>query len=134
MEEGGLPPLNAADRASYDRTCLIPLTSRVVEGLLKVRGDAVELDRDKAKDAAELVQHFDDRIEKHADVAGLLIDFDVYRPLRRLFHLVYKIIDLGDDQYVPVQHLLNRQVELLDIVRVRMEELIDIIDISWEPT
>jgi patatin-related protein len=82
--------------------------------------------------------------KKHP-VPTTLRNFDVHYRLRRLYRTVYKleetIRDLygagGDgaseiNRYVNLWRLLNRQIELLEIVNVNMERLVDETPISWK--
>ena len=79
-----------------------------------------------------------------SEVEIILRDFDVYFRLRRLYGLVYLLYDLLYGKNAPkpteaerteLQHLwhaINCQIELLEIVRARLERLIDEIDVKWE--
>ncbi|MCA1643813.1 MAG: patatin-like protein, partial [Acidobacteria bacterium] len=82
---------------------------------------------------------------KKRRVPTTLRNFDVHYRLRRLHRTVYKIEETirdlygagGDgaseiNRYVNLWRLLNRQIELLEIVNVNMERLVDETPIAWK--
>ena len=155
--KSGAPALapSPQDRELYDRVSLVALSERIVEGILKVDGRAELLSRKDRAAAATLIEAFDKlqeelRVQKCPDetpggeVPVFVRNFNVYFRLRRLYHTVYKLVEVlgkikrttGNEGEVGrltnLWRLLNREIEMLDIVRDNMERLIDEAPISWK--
>lgn len=134
----------------YEQSRLMSLSERVVQGVLRKNGRNIHFNPGERRMASELHRQFD----KHLGESKTLFeDFDVSYRLRRLYHLVYLIIALlySEDpllakgtelmrQYEKkckrLWAALNRQIEILEIVQARMENLIDGADFGlhkkWE--
>lgn len=139
----------------YERCSLIALSERFVEGILKVQGKAELLNRKDRETAAALIRSFDAVQERLRNVTcedeespsdrvpAILSNFNVYYRQRRLYRTVYKIAEvLRGKQRTPetegeirrltnLWRVLNRQIELFEILRVNMERLIDDAPIRW---
>ncbi len=86
------------------------------------------------------------RSELHgrSSVPSILKNFDVYYRLRRLFRTVYKIAEVlqkkqdkfvsqtESGKYTSLWRMLNRQIELLDILRYHIARLVDQAQIDWK--
>ncbi|HEX8853957.1 MAG TPA: patatin-like protein, partial [Pyrinomonadaceae bacterium] len=144
----------------YQRCSLIAISDRVIEGILKVNGREELLPQGARLAASALIDAFDSMQKKLRDDTAarddesrhaqsrtprILKNFDVYYRLRRLFRTAYQIEEIlrhkhSDtperraevEKFRNVWRMVNRQLELLDIVRVQMERLIDEAPISWE--
>ena len=133
----------------YQRSRLLSISDRVVKGALRdEQGRDVALaDLEERRMASELSATFDHIAQDYA--AQILEDFDVYFRLRRLSRLVYLIGGLlyGEEapneaevnrrhelekKYKGLWEALNRQLEILTIVRARMEALIDVAECGWK--
>jgi len=133
----------------YLRSRLTQVRERVLEGILKIGGHLLYL-RDGQRRAAEaLVERFrawQEGIDPR-DRSGLLqalLRFDIYYRMRRLFYVtnaISQLLDgaqskpLGREQRAKYRDLwrrLNHRLKLLDIVRAKMEQLIDCADFHWE--
>ena len=137
----------------YEQSRLIAISERVVQGILKEGGKNRQVSQRDRATAAALVSAFDDMVEE-ADSNGrgaivyaktVLDNFDVYFRLRRLYRIVYLIAEQLYNKENPVQgekrskykklwREFNRQTKLLEILRVRMEDLIDQAPIQWRTT
>ena len=135
----------------YQRSRLISISDRVVQGLLREQFRDMHLaDPEQRRIGSALFAEFD-RFQSTSRDAGriseveiILRDFDVYYRLRRLYGLVYLLYDLlyGKEappsteaerlELVNLWQAINRQIELLEIVRARLERLVDEIDVKWE--
>jgi patatin-related protein len=143
------------DRELYDRCSLVALSERIIEGILKVNGRAELLSRKDRTAAAALIEAFDkvqDKLRDQmcpdetggGDVPVFVRNFNVYFRLRRLYRTIYKLVEvLGEIERTPeneeevnrltnLWRVLNREIELLDIVRANMERLIDEAPIGWK--
>jgi patatin-related protein len=143
------------DRELYDRVSLVALSERMIEGILKVNGEAELLSRKDRTAAAALIEAFDKVQDElrgqrckdetmRAEVPVFVRNFNVYFRLRRLYRTVYKLVEvLGQikrireneneiNRLTNLWRLLNREIEMLDIVRVNMERLIDEAPVSWK--
>jgi patatin-related protein len=133
----------------YLRSRLTQVRERVLEGILKIGGHLLYL-KDGQRRAAELL------VEKYRawqegidlrDRSGLLqalLRFDIYYRMRRLFYVTNAIsqllngtqsIPLSREQQAKYRDLwrrLNHRLKLLDIVRAKMEQLLDCADFHWE--
>jgi patatin-related protein len=80
--------------------------------------------------------------DRLATAEGWLDEFDVLYRLRRTYFLIYKIhrhlyredVDVSDDEidvYLRLRTHLNRHVKLLEIVRARIEHLVDVLRVDW---
>jgi len=135
----------------YQRSRLISISDRVVQGLLRDESRDMHLaDPEQRRIGSALFAQFDKfqstrrEAGRMSEVEIILRDFDVYFRLRRLYGLVYLLYDLLYGKNAPkpteaerteLQHLwhaINCQIELLEIVRARLERLIDEIDVKWE--
>ena len=118
------------------------LRERVVEGILKDKGHRILLNPERKRAAEALVKSF----ESWGDQVwyGTLNEFDVYYRIRRLFYVTNAIDALLNRDfprsiaeqdrplYRDLWRRLNHRIKLLDIVRSKMEELIDRGDFQWE--
>jgi len=133
-------------RKLYDRSRLIALSDRVVEGLFRKDGRIQQIPLKHQKRAAKLVQSFD---ALGMDPDSILSHLDVPYRLRRLYRLVYRIYELlylkwekeEDKVEVPAEtkelyrglwKALNRHIKLYEIVQAAMESLVDNAPIPWE--
>ncbi len=135
----------------YRQSRLISISDRVVQGLLKVDGKDELLEPNVRQAASCLVREFDELLrEAGGGTDKILYDFDVYFRLRRLFRIahlieskIYREAPPNDDAklvehqarlkiYRDLWGTVNRVIALLEIVRVRMEELIDHAPIEWK--
>ncbi|MEA5113925.1 MAG: patatin-like protein [Geobacteraceae bacterium] len=128
--------LDESVRSLYRHSRLISISERVVLGVLRVDGKDPVMEPDARKSAARLYKAFD---EWNGSGAETLLHFDVDIRLRRLYHLIYYIYDLGlafsganPSQYRCLWRALNRQVKLLEIIKSAMEELVDKAPITWQ--
>jgi patatin-related protein len=149
------------DRELYEQCSLYTLGERVIEGILKVDGKAELLNREDREAASALIDSFD-AVQKQMQavktdsptrgrVPSILENFDVYYRQRRLYRTVYKLVEVlrqrrpasasaADvkmyeaevNKYTNLWRLLNREMELLDIIRVNMERLVDDAPITWK--
>ncbi|MDT5271056.1 MAG: hypothetical protein QOH49_3242 [Acidobacteriota bacterium] len=149
------PAVSSHNRELYDRCSLVALSERIMEGILKVDGKKELLSRKDRAAVTALVVAFDEvqnqlRDETvrddscKADVPIFVRNFNVYFRLRRLYRTVYKIVDVlsrkrriseNEDEVnrlTNLWRLLNREIEMLEIVRANMERLIDDAPISWK--
>jgi predicted acylesterase/phospholipase RssA len=123
----------------YERSRMVVFSERIVRGIFRagVRNTHVAPeDRDRASD---LVRQFD-ALEISAGKVFEQLDVD-FR-LRRLYRLVYLIYELlyegatisteRGKLYQELWPVLNRQIELYEILRSAMESLIDEADIPWK--
>jgi patatin-related protein len=119
----------------------------------EIRGDTC-LDEDALRpgdDAAKTGKEKGKGKDAVKDVPTILRNFDIYFRQRRLYRTVYKLVDVlkkltrsqdesrSDalvqaeiDRYTNLWRILNRELELLEIVRVQMERLIDDAPINWK--
>jgi patatin-related protein len=125
----------------YRRSRLVRLSEQVIDGIFRnyaTRGEGGEDAREKV---TKLIQQFD-RIDFNAD--ELLRRIDVHFRRRRLYRLTYRIYDYlypakGEaprdadaERYRALWRAINRQIELLDIVRWALEGLVDECEIDWK--
>ncbi|HEX8185349.1 MAG TPA: patatin-like protein, partial [Blastocatellia bacterium] len=144
--------VSPAQQQIYENSRLIAISERVVQGILKENGKVTRVSQRDRKTATALVSAFDGMVEEAADqrnalasAKSVLDNFDVYFRLRRLYRIVYLIADQLYNKKNPVQgekqvrykrlwRDFNRQIKLLEILRVRMEDLIDQAPIQWRKT
>ncbi|HEX8189538.1 MAG TPA: patatin-like protein [Pyrinomonadaceae bacterium] len=153
LEERRRGAAAAPDRELYDRCSLVALSERIMEGILKVNGKTELLSRRDRAAAKALIVAFD-KVQKQLseervrddsirqDVPVFVRNFNVYFRLRRLYRMVYMIVEvLGREKRLPegeigrltnLWRLLNREIEMLEIVRTNMERLIDEAPIRWK--
>jgi patatin-related protein len=140
---------SAEQKAIYTRSRLVALSEYVLRGLFRVSGREVAIDLQKPEvrqRAEELVRSFD-QVGQSAtgqafDVDYLFDNLDVTFRLRRLYHTAYLLHDvlaknLGVDgfrraHYQQLWHVLNRQIELHEILQSEMQWLIDEAKIDWQ--
>ena len=134
----------------YQRSRLISISDRVVEGLLREQSRDMHLaDPDQRRIGAALFAQFDkfqstDRdAGRMSEVEIVLRDFDVSFVCAG-YRLVYLLYDLQYGKKLPAPteaerielnrlwHAINCQIQLLEIVRARLERLVDEIDVKWE--
>ena len=139
LGEGRVGAVPAAARTLYGPTRALALGERVVAGLLRANGKNELLDKEMRRAGALLIKAFDQLGEKAGARGGILTEFDIYYRLRRLFNLTYKIEQQMRQQghpkhaqYRQLWHDVNFQIKLLDIIRMRMERLIDEAPIEWK--
>jgi patatin-related protein len=137
----------------YEQSRLISISERVVQGILKEEGKNRQVSQQDRKTAAALVSAFDDISEEGGEegrgaivyAKSVLENFDIYFRLRRLYRIVYLIVERLYEKKNPIQgekrarykklwREFNRQSKLLEILRVRMEDLIDQAPIQWRIT
>ncbi|HBD07596.1 MAG TPA: hypothetical protein DCZ69_04995, partial [Syntrophobacteraceae bacterium] len=146
-----IPPgsyqLSDIQRQLYHRSRLMAIGSRVAEAILKKGGRLDLLTPEEREAASLLVSAFDAMV---LDDATTLDEYDVYFRLRRLFHVAYGVEELlyqkeressgadrastEDDRdrlYLQVWRAVNCQINLLSIVRDRMEAMLDEAPIAW---
>src|SRR4051812_3440053 len=132
-------------RKLYDRSRLLALTDRIVDGLFRKDGRNQQIPLKLRERAAELVRMFD---QMTAIPDSILKDFDIPFRLRRLYRLVYQIYGLlygtgeGEGQavlpkekrlrYRGLWQALNRHIKLYEVVLAAMESLVDDAPIPWE--
>jgi patatin-related protein len=121
----------------YRKSRLVFISDRAVRGVLRHEGRDVLMNRGAQGAAATLFKGFDELVSNQgADLQDqLLRNFDVYYRIRRLFHVVYFLRDLqkptGSEDRRKLRYMLGRQIELLQILQVAMENLIDKAPIRW---
>ncbi len=127
----------------YQQTRLTVISDRVIEGLFKENGRARPLSPEESEKAAELVRDFDAVLP---DAHALFEEVDVYFPVRRIYRVIYFLFGLlnrpapgsaplSDSQrarYRDLWRVLNRQVRFYEVLRARMEDLIDTLYIPWK--
>jgi patatin-related protein len=144
-KDSGVVPQNLTSQESsmvlYLQSRLNVIADRVVQGVLKDKGEAVCIEGGDRDRASRLVDSFKDWQGDGADTLEL---YDVYFRLRRLYHVVYRIkADLYDQKAYPegyeldkdkqnLWQALNRQIEVLDTIRYWMEFVIDYLPIQWK--
>ncbi|MBS1786093.1 MAG: patatin-like protein [Acidobacteria bacterium] len=129
-------------REMHQQCRMILISERAVRGILREEGHGVLLsDPEMRRIGASLFMEFDQLQE---EAASVLEEFDVYFRLRRLYRMVYLIVDLlhGSNRPQPTKperraleqlwQAVNRQIELLEIVRYQMEKLLDNADFKWQ--
>lgn len=128
------------------RSELLGNDARLAASALIESFDAVETEMKSVTSAQDEAQPQDGApaAKKRSRVPSTLRNFDVSYRLRRLFRTVYKIEETirmryaegaktGEiNKYANLWRLLNREIELLDIVNVNMERLIDEAPIGWK--
>jgi hypothetical protein len=124
----------------YDRSRMVAFSERIVQGIFRTRGRNDCVAPEDRERASELVRQFDDLDVDPNFVFGQL---DVYVRLRRLYRLVYLIYTLLYEnhgtadadrvrRYKALWPVLNRQIELFEILRSAMEQLVDDAEIPWK--
>lgn len=129
-------------REMHQQCRMILISERAVRGILREEGHGVLLtDPEMRRIGASLFMEFDQLQE---EAAAVLEEFDVYFRLRRLYRIVYLIVDLlhGGNRPQPTKperraleqlwQAVNRQIELMEIVRYQMEKLLDNADFKWQ--
>lgn len=136
--------VSATTRHLYDRSRLIALSERIVQGLFRRDGQNQQVPSKLQERAAELVRAFDNL---DFNIGRVFDDFDVHFRMRRLFRLVYLIYDrlyaepcpgeapVPEDQqerYRSLWKALNRQIKLYEVLLTTMESLVDDAPIRWQ--
>lgn len=136
--------ISKATRQLYDRSRLIALSERVVQGLFRQDGHNQQVPPKLQERAARLVRAFDKLDFNFDRVVG---DFDVHFRMRRIFRLVYLIYDrlyaapapnekpVAEEQkerYRSLWKALNRQIKLYEVLLTAMESLVDDAPIRWQ--
>ena len=133
----------------YLRSRLTQVRERVLEGILKIGGHLLYLQDGQRRAAELLVKTFrnwqEQRDPKRQSVLlQALPTFDIYYRMRRLFYITNAISQVLNgaqsdhltsadrDKYRDLWRRLNHRLKLLDIVRAKMEQLIDCADFHWE--
>jgi len=141
----GVPEPDSTTRELYQRSCVTALAERALTGVLTENGRChLEDDENKEAAASQLKRAFDVFLQQDFANEQLLLvlgDFDVYRRLRRMFHLTYvaqEIMATESDASSPgtaevsnVVRLINRQVHVLEVLRYQMERQIDGTRFAW---
>jgi patatin-related protein len=99
---------------------------RTLQGILKDDGRRVLLEGPRLTAARALVSAFNKLTDRNM---GGLEDFDVYFRLRRMFDLQYRLLE--KDPQGPLPEVV-RAIERLEIVRHRMEALVDEARFAWD--
>ena len=125
----------------YRRSRFSLARDRVIDSVLKQNGQR-RLLKDKERQAGELlVKAFDDLPQER--ILKSLQEFDVYYRMRRLFFIADRISDLINDgsimlsteakkTYRDVWCRINNRIKRLEIIKSKMEELIDRVDFPWQ--
>lgn len=135
-----LRDVSTADvRRLYVPSRMIALSERVAEGLLRTNGKSELLDQETRRAGAALIKAFDKLEQRRENEYKILSEFDVYYRLRRLFHVTYVIEEQlhkkdhpKEAEYKKLWRAVNLQIKLLDIIRLRMEGLVDEAPIEWK--
>jgi len=145
--------------ALHVRSRLVALSARALQGVLKKDGIDQPLEPAEKDAATQLFRQFDNYMRdlRGSNQDALLKKFDVYFRMRRLFYVVYRLrsllypreeekalasqreldaIEAAKDKktaglYEVLNYVLNRQIELVEIVQTAMEDLIDRAPIPW---
>ena len=147
MQQGGAAAMAAqasspTQQEIYQRSRLVALSARVLQGLFREEGRDVEISQQEPglrARAEALVRCFDEEV---TGVDHFLDDLDVTFRLRRLYHTVYSLHSLlyQDLTVIPrhlvphyqqLWHVLNRQIELHEILQAVMGSVIDQPSIDW---
>jgi patatin-related protein len=136
----------------YERSRLVALSERVMQGVLRKDGRNDVLEIDERQVAAELIRSFDDTFrEGSAGKASVMKpqaffrEFDVYYRQRRVHQANDRIYDLlhpdsatqVDRAALSAKHRLvwqacNRLLKLLDLIRAALETVMDEVPIQWK--
>jgi patatin-related protein len=127
-------------RAQYLRCRINQISSRGLEGILKKNGQLMRLEGPGERHAAKvLVRSFNHLLnpddEQAENAQGVLLRFDVYFRLRRLFFLageVQKPTQAGSRVDEDLILGINHHIKLLEMVQYAMEKLADDAPISWD--
>jgi patatin-related protein len=137
-------PVSPETRRLYDRSRLVALSERVVQGLFRKDGRGQQIPPEHRDRAACLVKAFDNL---PLNAQAVLADFDLPFRLRRVFRLVYLIYDLLYSEtaraerplpekealrYRDLWQVLNRHIKLYEVLLSNMESLVDDAPIRWE--
>ena len=140
LKESGLPSTEQST-CLYRRSRLVYLSERVIHGIFRDYSPQNGGGAPAREKAAKLIQHFDS-IEFNPD--ELLRRIDVHFRRRRLYRLAYRIYErlygsegatlttADIERYQALWRVINRQIELLDIVRWALEGLVDEAPIDWK--
>jgi patatin-related protein len=125
----------------YLRSRISRARDRVVDGVLKENGHR-RLLQDAERQAGELLVKAFDHL--HEDqVLKSLHEFDVYYRMRRLFFVADRISERINDShtnlsndakeaYRDVWRRINHRIKCQEIIRSKIEELIDLADFRWQ--
>ena len=139
--EGGLSLIrDQGRRAQYLRCRINQISSRGLEGILKKNGQLMRLEDPGERHAAKvLVRSFNHLLnpddEQAENTQGILLRFDVYFRLRRLFFLageVQKPTEAGSRVDEDLILGINHYIKLLEMVQYAMEKMADDAPIPWE--
>ena len=110
----------------YDRARWVALCDRALEGVLREKGNHVPIKGDALLAARELASSFDSLAE---NAPAYLDGLDVYRRLRRAFHLSYE----APNWQAAGQTLdgINDVIQMLEIFQHWMEYVVDHADFPW---
>lgn len=137
-------PVSPETRRLYDRSRLVSLSERVIQGLFRKDGRSQQIPPEHRERAACLVKAFDNL---PLNAQAVLADFDLPFRMRRVFRLVYLIYDLlyseaaraerplSEEQalcYRDLWRALNRHIKLYEVLLSAMESLVDNAPIHWE--
>lgn len=134
---------NPNTRMIYERTRLVTLSDRVIEGILKTSGRQNRLSLEEREAASLLAQTFD----SYTGAQEILHRFDVNYLQRRVYHTIYFIYDLlygsprpdrvplTDEmrgRYELLWRFLNQLSKLYEILHHAMEKMLDEAPITWK--
>jgi hypothetical protein len=130
----------------YLRSRFTQVRERVLEGILRIDSHLVYL-QDNQRQAAEMLVKTFRSWQQREDgnrkaLLEALLTFDIYYRMRRLFYVTNAISGLlnGDppdqsnpdrEKYRDLWRRLNHRLKLLEIVRAKMEQLLDCADFHW---
>ena len=126
-------PVDPLVQRLYDRSRLVALSDRIVEGLLKIDGRAQPVPQADRERAQKLTLDFD---AMQPDADQIFRDFDIEFRLRRLYRVVYavyaRLYESAASEpvslaaiYHQIWAAFNRQIELYEVVLAAVERLID---------
>lgn len=134
---------NPNTRLIYERTRLVTLSDRVIEGILKTSGRQNRLSPEEREAASLLSKTFD----SYSGAQEILNRFDLYYLQRRVYHTIYFIYDLlygsprpdrvplSDEmrsRYEQLWRFLNQLSKLYEILLHAMEKMLDEAPITWK--
>jgi patatin-related protein len=133
-ERGGIVEEKEQQPCLYAQTRLVELSERVVRGVLRKRGQDVQLTGEPRKAAELLYRAFDTWSTSGEDT---LFNFDVYFRLRRLFHVLYRIKPpepgaMESDPALRAAAAIGQQIMLLEVIQAGMERMLGKGPFRWE--
>ncbi len=128
----------------HARCRLMTIGQRAIQGVLKepIQGAEVRLTPEESGAAQKLIVEFFALLEAHSQ-DEILRNFDVDFRIRRLFRVVYLIRQMAYltkpcpispqdmERYRKLRMVVNRQIELLQIVQSSMYDMVDRARVQW---